>query len=82
MELAATLGIGLRRVPGAGQSGDHPGGALVRGRQEEMIFLDTTAAVEDQIDVVAAAIRGRPELQERFLPPELRELLEAQPPAE
>ena len=79
-DLAGSLGITVRRVPSAGQSGEHPGGAFVRLRGKEMIFLDPTAPLADQIAVVAQALRPKAELQEMFLPPEIRELLDAETP--
>ena len=77
IDLAESLGITVRRVPSAGGvSGERPGGALVRLRGKEMIFLDPSAGVADRIDVVAAALRGRGELADKFLPPEIRELID------
>jgi hypothetical protein len=76
VDLAEALGITVRRAASAGQSPQHPGGALVRLRGQEMLFLDPTAPATDQIDVVVEALRGRAELDELFLPPEIRELLE------
>ena len=79
-ELAESFGIVIRRVPSSGDSAEHPGGALVRLKGTEILFLDPTSAVTDQIDAVAAALRDRKELQEMFLPPEIRELLEQSGP--
>ena len=76
LDLAEELGITVRRVPSAGESDDHPGGALVRVKGKEMLLLDPTAHLEDQIEVAASALRGRTQLQHRFLPPEIRQLLE------
>lgn len=76
LDLAEELGISVRRMPSAGDASDHPGGALVRVRGAEMLFLDPSAALADQLDAVAAALRTHEELAERYLPPEIRELLE------
>ncbi len=79
LDLAESIGIQVRRAPppGAGEGfDDHPGGALVRLRAQEILFLDPAAAVADRIAVVAAALRGRKELEDVFLPPAVRELLE------
>ena len=73
LDLAESLGIAIRRVPSAGSSGDHPGGALVRLKGREILFLDPTATTADQIDAVTAALHGRAELENVFLPPELRQ---------
>jgi len=76
LDLAEEAGIAIRRVPAAGDGGDHPGGALVRLGTKEMLFLDPTAPPADQMAVVAAALRGRAEIENRYLPPELREAIE------
>ncbi len=75
LDLADDVGLAVRRVPG-GADTDHPGGALVRLRDREVLFLDPDASVADQLAVAAGALRGRPQLDERYLPPELRELIE------
>jgi len=76
IDLAEQAGIVVRRVPSAGDSAEHPGGALVRLKGKEMLFLDPPADLADQINVVASALRGRKEIEERFLPPELRQAIE------
>lgn len=76
IDLAEQVGIAVRRAPSAGDSAEHPGGALVRLKGKEMIFLDPTAPLGDQISVVAQALRGRKELEDRFLPPDLRQAME------
>lgn len=75
LDLAEEMGVTVRRVPDGGKS-DHPGGALVRLRGREVLFLDPTAAVADQLAVTARALRGRPQLDQRYLPPQLRDLIE------
>ena len=76
VDLAEELGISIRTAPrgsdGAGQSG----GAVVRVRGRTVVFLDPVASTADQVFVLAGALRGRGELEDRFLPPELRELLD------
>jgi len=76
IDLAEQLGFIVRRAP-AGDGGEHPGGALVRLGKKEMLFLDPTASTADQINVVAAALKDRPQLQDKFLPPEIREAIES-----
>jgi len=76
IDLAESLGITVRRAPSSGESDTHPGGALVRLKGAEMLFLDPTAPLEDQIAVAAAALRGRQELADRFLAPEIRQLID------
>ncbi len=83
MDLAESVGITIRRAPagsgspsGAGELGEHPGGALVRLRGKEILFLDPTASVVDRIAVVAAALAGKEEIENTYLPPEIRQLIE------
>ena len=77
LDLAESVGIRIRRAPG-GADGDsvHPGGALVRLREQEILFLDPTASVADRIAVVAAALAGRKQMEGIFLPPEIRQLID------
>ena len=76
LDLAESLGVEIRWAPPAGGLREAPGGALVRLRDKEMLFLDPTAAVGDQIEAAARALADRRELQARFLPPEIRRLLD------
>ena len=73
IDLAETLGIATRRVSRAGEG---PGGALVRLKGRELLMLDPASPLADQIAVVAAALKGRPSLDDRFLPPEVRQVIE------
>ena len=82
LNLIESLGITIRRAPAAGDGEDHPGGALVRLKGKQILFLDPTASLADQISAAAAALRGRPELEDRFLPPEIRAAIEGAGPAE
>jgi len=74
LDLVEQLGITIRRVP---TREDSAGGALVRLKGREILFLDTEASVADQVATVAAALAGRKELADRFIRPEIRELLDA-----
>ena len=74
-DLAESLGVTIRRIPSSG-GGDHPGGAVVKLKGKEVVFLDPTATGGDQVDVLVECLRGHDELQDRFLAPEIRELLE------
>jgi hypothetical protein len=76
-DLAAELGIQVRHVP---MSDDDDGGAYVRLRGKEILFLNTAAAPERQVAALAKALAGHRELQDRFLPPEIRLLLENSDP--
>ena len=79
LDLAEQVGMDVRPLAGSGGGGEHPGGALVRIRGKEVLFLDAAATVADQLAVTAAALAGRAELEDRFLPPELRQLIENRP---
>jgi hypothetical protein len=73
-DLAESLGIEVRRAPeGDSSSG---GGALVRLRGRPILFLDESAPAQDRIALLAGALAGRKELADRFLPPQIRELLD------
>ena len=78
LDVAESLGIIIRPAPRSvsDNNDQHPGGAVVRLKDQVMIFLDPTAAVADRTAVVVSALRGRPELSDKFLPPEIRELLD------
>ncbi len=77
LDLAESIGIEVRRAPAAeAPGGDRPGGALVRLRDREILFLDPAASLADRIAAAAAALAGRSELQDVFLPPELRETID------
>jgi hypothetical protein len=76
LQLAEDVGITVRRAPPVGDAADHRGGALVRLKGREVLFLNPSAAVADQIDVVAAALKARDEIEQRFLRPEIRLLID------
>jgi hypothetical protein len=78
LELAEEVGITVRRVPAAGDDAEHPGGAFIRLKGREMLLLDPTAPIPDQISVVAGALRGREEIENRYLAPEIRRLIDEQ----
>lgn len=75
LEVAESLGIEVRQSP-ASAEGSSRGGAVVRLKGREILFLDNGASLSDQISAVASALSGKEELQNRFLPPELREILD------
>lgn len=77
LDLAERMGIAVRRAPASAmESAEHPGGAWVRLRGKEMLFLNPVAPTVDQISAVVEVLKDRPELAEQFLPPDLRALLE------
>ena len=76
LDLVESAGIEIRRAP-AGLDADGAGGALVSVRGREILFLDPTASAADRIAVVASALTGRTQIEEIYLPPEIRELIDA-----
>lgn len=76
LDLVESAGIEIRRSP-PGPNADGAGGALVRVRGREILFLDPTASAADRIAVVASALAGRTQIEEIYLPPEIRELIDA-----
>ena len=75
LDLAEQIGLEVRPSPPMGLGGEHPGGAMVRLRGREILFLDPSASLADQVDALAAALAGRAQWQDRYLPPEIRQLL-------
>ena len=75
LDLAEQVGLTVRQVSGPGEN-EHPGGAVVRLKGAEVLFLDPTASVADQLAVVAMALKRHGELEGRFIAPELRDLIE------
>jgi len=76
LDLAESLGIEVRRAPPGGAGWDTPGGALVRLGDKEMLFMDAAAPIAARIVAAAAALAGRREIEQMFLPPEIREVIE------
>ncbi len=78
IDLCEELGIAIRKAPAGSELGasGHPGGAVVRLKGAEILFLDTTASLADQIAATASALAGRSEIEDRFLPPEIRDLID------
>lgn len=74
--LAEALGIVIRGAALGEDSSDHPGGAVVRLRGKEILFLNSSACLEDRIEALAKALARRPELADRFLPPQVRAVLD------
>jgi len=79
LDLAESVGIVIRRAPSGGDASagqGHPGGALVSLHGRDMLFLDPAAGVADRIAVVAAALAGRKELDDLYIPPQVRQRIE------
>lgn len=76
MDLAQDVGLEVRQVPGSGEPDTHPGGAVIRLKGKAVVFLDPSAALPEQIEVLARALRSQPSLQQRFVQPEIRQILD------
>ena len=72
LELCGELAIAVRYEPLGGEGG---GLCLLRGRR--VLFVDSDADLATQYDATVSALAGLPELDEVFLPPVLRQALEA-----
>jgi len=75
LDLAQEAGLVLRRMPPESEQSER-GGSLVRFRGSDVLFLNESATPDAQIDAVAAALKGRLDLETRFLPPEVRQRIE------
>lgn len=71
VELVSQLGISIRRADLGGA-----GGSLVRLRGKDVLFLDTSADPDDQLQRLAPEVARLPGLDNIYILPELRELLE------
>ena len=69
--LVSQLGISVRRADLGGA-----GGSLVRLRGKDVLFLDTSADPDDQLQRLAPEVARLPGLDNIYIIPELRELLE------
>jgi hypothetical protein len=49
---------------------------MVKLKGREILFLDPAASPSDQLGVLAASLRGRRQVEDRFLPPEIREIID------
>ncbi|MFP4140548.1 MAG: hypothetical protein ACOCVI_02015 [Planctomycetota bacterium] len=78
-ELAEQVGLPVRISPAADAS-SHPGGAVVRLRGQDVLFLDPAASTADQLAVLVGALRDHPGLDDRFVKPSLRDIIEGDMP--
>ena len=74
--LLEELGVSIRAMPTGSAGSESPAGSLVRIRGREVMFLNAHAPAEEQITILVDALRGCGQLQDRYLPPEIRDLLE------
>ena len=71
LDVAERLGIEVRRAYLGGE-----GGGLCRLRGKEVLFVDVSAGVAEQVAETAAVMAGLERVQECYLLPEVREALE------
>ena len=71
VELAAQLGISVRRTDLGGS-----GGSLVSLRGRQILFIDTLADPDDQLERIIGDFARLPSLDQIYIIPELRELLD------
>ncbi len=77
LHLAETAGIAVRGAPpSAEEGGERSAGALVKLRGREILFLNADASVAERLALVASVLKGRPAVEDVFLPPEIRQRLE------
>ncbi len=77
LTLAEELGLTVRREMLGGD-----GGGLCQLHGQRVLFVDTAADLETRYDRTLAAMASLPEVELRYLPPEVRNDLEDQQQAE
>ena len=77
LSLAEEIGLTVRRESLGGDGG---GLCLLRGQR--VLFVDTAADLETRYDRTLAAMASLPEIEQRYLPPEVRDDVEDQRQAE
>jgi hypothetical protein len=71
LSLAQEIGLTIRREALGGE-----GGGYCRLRGQSVLFVDTMADLETRYERTLAALAPLPEVDRRYLPPEVREDLE------
>jgi len=71
LTLAEEIGIDVRAESMGGE-----GGGLCRLRGERILFVDISADLATRYDRTVAAMASLPELNDRYLPPEVRQDIE------
>lgn len=71
LTLAEEIGLDVRAEPMGGE-----GGGLCRLKGKLILFVDTTADVATRYDRTIAAIANLPEINDRYLVPEVRQDIE------
>lgn len=76
LDLAESMGVTVRWTSSWRRSGPSRAAVMVRLKGKEIFFVDPSASVADQVSGVAELLAGRPELDERFVCPEVRARLD------
>ena len=71
LELASQLDISIRRTDLGGS-----GGSLINLRGRQILFIDTLADPQDQLERIIPDFARLPSLDQIYIIPELRELLD------
>ncbi len=69
---AEELGIDVRKAHMDGTSG----GGICKLKSRWVLIIDLAAPLEDQIEATAHALKNRPEIENIYLRPQVRELIE------
>ncbi len=77
LTVAEEIGLTIRREPLGGDGG---GCCVLRGCR--ILFVDTTADLETRYDRTLQALASLPEVEQRYLQPEIRDDLERQRPTD
>lgn len=76
LSLAEALGVEVRAIPATDEApSGRSAGAFVCLKGRDVLFVDPTAPVANQIALVVEALQGREEIEERFVKPAIRDLL-------
>ena len=76
LDLVESLGISVRRGPARGGTWGDQGASLVTLRGKEILFVDNGVSAAAQVTAIAAALAGRDEIEQMYLPPEIREAID------
>jgi hypothetical protein len=71
LTLAEELGVEIRAEPMGGE-----GGGMCRLKGRSVLFVDTSADVATRYDRTLTAVANLPDLEGRYLPPEVRDDLQ------
>ncbi|MBN2563437.1 MAG: hypothetical protein JXQ75_21155 [Phycisphaerae bacterium] len=73
LSLAEEIGLSVRREPLGGDGGGY---CTLRGQR--ILFIDTSADLEARYETTLASLAPLPEVDQRYLPPEIREDIDRQ----